>query len=405
MTNSHLRLQVPAGVRDLLPGEAQRKRSLENAFEKTFRVWGYREVITPTFEYYDALSTGRGADEDARLYKFIDRQGHILTLRPDMTTPIARLASTRMRDEAFPLRLFYMANGFSFEDPQAGRQREFYQSGIELIGDSSPFADAEAIAIAVEILKASGLQNFKVSIGHVDILYGMMEELGLPEAHKGRIKAALSNKNYVGLEELLDEFEVSETEKENFMHVITARGGREATAEAGRFAENAKTAAALTALENVYDALKAYEVTSHVEIDLGVLRGLDYYTGIVFEGYSAFLGFPILGGGRYDNLLGRFGFECTATGFALGMERLLLSLEKEGNEISPAPDADCLIIYNPSQADAAFKKARELREAGQVVVTLRSDMENPSDLAGSAVPGSQRMPAKELIFINDNKGL
>jgi len=142
-----------------------------------------------------------------------------------------------------------------------------------------------------------------------------------------------------------------------------------------------------------------------VEIDLGVLRGLDYYTGIVFEGYSAFLGFPILGGGRYDNLLGRFGFECTATGFALGMERLLLSLEKEGNEISPAPDADCLIIYNPSQADAAFKKARELREAGQVVVTLRSDMENPSDLAGSAVPGSQRMPAKELIFINDNKGL
>ncbi|WP_418791698.1 ATP phosphoribosyltransferase regulatory subunit [Phosphitispora sp. TUW77] len=402
MTNSHLRLQVPAGVRDLLPAEAQRKRTLENAFEKTFRVWGYREVVSPTFEYYDVLSTGRGADEDARLYKFIDRQGHILALRPDMTTPIGRLVSTRMRDEAFPLRLFYMANGFSFEDPQAGRQREFYQSGIELIGDASPFADAEAIAIAVEILKASGLKNFKISIGHVDILYGMMEELGLPEDQKGRIKTVLSNKNYVGLEELLDEFKISDCEKGKFMHVITTRGGGEATAEAGRFANNPKTTAALRALENVYDALRAYDVTPYVEIDLGVLRGLDYYTGIVFEGYSAYLGFPILGGGRYDNLLGRFGFECTATGFALGMERLLLSLEKEGNKISQAPDADYLIIYNPSQADTAFKKARELRELGQVVVTLRADMDPISYPKGSLETGS-RISAKEVILFNEDK--
>jgi len=373
MTKDRLKLQIPAGVRDMLPGEALRKRSLENIFEQTFRLWGYNEVVTPTFEYYEAMSIGRGAEEEAQLYKFIDRQGHILTLRPDMTTPIARLVSSRMRDALFPLRVFYMANVFSFEDPQAGRQREFYQSGIELIGDGSPFADAEVIAIAVEILKAAGLQNFKVSIGHVDILYGMMEELGLPEAQTGRIKAAVSNKNYVGLQELLDEFNVPAAGKERFMQVIAMRGGKNVIDEAGRAAGNKSALAALTALGSVYDALEAYEITPNVEIDLGVLRGLDYYTGVVFEGYSAYLGFPILGGGRYDNLLGQFGFDCPATGFALGMERLLLSLEREGNGNTFVPAPDYVILYNPAQASAAFKKARELRTEGSVVVTQQAD--------------------------------
>ncbi len=389
---NHRKSEIPAGVRDLQPAEAQRKRNLENIFAGTFRTWGYQEAVTPAFEYYDALSAGRGDEENARLYKFIDRQGHILTLRPDMTTPIARLVSSRMRDARFPLRIFYIANVFSFEDPQAGRQREFYQSGIELIGDASPFADAEVIAVAVEILTASGLQNFKISIGHVDILYGMMEELGLPETQKGRIKAAVSNKNYVGLQELLDEFNVPAAGKERFMQVITTRGGKNVAKEAGRLAGNAKTRAALKVLGRVYDALAAYEVTSRVEIDLGVLRGLDYYTGVVFEGYSAYLGFPILGGGRYDNLMGQFGFPCPATGFALGMERLFLSLEKEGSQNSISAEPDYVILYKPDQAGKAFKKARELRDGGNIVVTRQISDKNVSE---------EYKPAKATIVMSD----
>ncbi len=373
MTKERLKMQIPAGVRDILPAEALRKRGLENSFERIFRLWGYNEVITPVLEYYIAMSVGRGAEEEAQLYKFVDRQGHILTLRPDMTTPIARLVSTRMQDTVLPLRLFYIANVFSYEDPQAGRQREFYQSGIEMIGGASPFADAEVIAVAVEILKSSGLQNFKVSIGHVDILYGMMEELGLPEDETGRIKAAVSNKNYVGLEELLDEFNVPAEGIGRFMQVITMRGGKTIIEDAGCTAGNKKTREALAFMGSVYDVLEAYEVTPHVEIDLGVLRGLDYYTGVVFEGYSAYLGFPILGGGRYDNLLEQFGFDCPATGFALGMERLLLSLEREQNGTPPVPPPDYVILYTSAQAPAAFKKARELRNAGSVVVTLQAD--------------------------------
>lgn len=370
MTKQQLKLQVPMGVRDLLPEEALRKRNLENVFEKTFRLWGYREVVTPAFEYYEALSEGRGAEEDSQLYKFIDRQGHIMALRPDMTTPIARLVGTKMRDAGLPLRLFYMANVFSFEDPQAGRQREFYQSGIELIGDNNPFADAEVISVAVEMLKASGLRSFKVSIGHVDILYGLMEELGLPEDQKGRIKAAVSNKNYVGLQELFEEFNIPAPAKERFMQVITTRGGRNVIDTAGKLVSNRKTLEALRVLDSVYAALEAYDVTDYAEIDLGVLRGLDYYTGVVFEGYSAYLGFPILGGGRYDNLLEQFSFTCPATGFALGIERLLLSLDREGSGNEGLPAVDCLILYRPSEAQAAFKKARELRENGMTVVTM-----------------------------------
>lgn len=389
MTNERLKIQTPIGVRDLLPIEAMRKRQIEKAFENTFRTWGYQEVVTPTFEYYDSLSIGRGGEEDAQLYKFIDRQGHILALRPDMTTPIARLVSSRMRDEKLPIRLFYMANVFSFEDPQAGRQREFYQSGIELIGDQGAFADAEAIAIAVETLKASGLSNFKVSIGHVNILYGIIEEMGLPEEETGRIKAAVSNKNYVGLQELLDEFKVVGLGREKFMQVITSHGDKKILDEVGHLVSSPKTLAALRDLKNVYEALEGYEVTSHVEIDLGVLRGLDYYTGVVFEGYSAYLGFPILGGGRYDNLMGQFGFACPATGFALGMERLLLSMEKEGNQTDVVSQPDYLITYDSTQASKAFKKARELRDSGHVVVTYH--------LEGGGSEALPEVPVKSVI--------
>lgn len=394
MTNDQLKMKIPVGVRDLLPDEAYCKRKLENAIEKTFSTWGYREVSTPTFEYYEALSVGRSAEEDANLYKFIDRHGHILSLRPDMTTPIARLVSSKMRDNNLPQRLFYMANVFSFEDSQAGRQREFYQSGIELIGAGSFFADAEVIALAVEVLKASGLKNFKVSVGHVDVLYGMMEELNLPEAQKGRLKAAVGNKNYVGLQELLDEFKVAAQAKDRFMRIITTHGDLEAVREAQGLAHNSKTGTALATLISVYHALEAYDITANVEIDLGVLRGLDYYTGVVFEGYSAHIGFPILGGGRYDNLMGQFGFQCPATGFALGMERLLLSLDREGSQTDVYPGPDYLIEYHPDQAPAAISKARELRESGAAVIICPVD-----GSSGKTGDGKGDAPRKALISV------
>lgn len=385
--NRSLKQKIPAGVKDILPQEAMYKRVLENNIYKIFNGWGYQEVITPVFEYYQALSVGRGGEEVDKIYKFIDRQGHILALRPDMTTPIARLVSTRMREWELPLRLFYMANVFSFEDPQAGRQREFYQAGVELIGDASPNADAEAIAIAVEALKASGLKKFKISIGHVDLLYGMTEELKLDQDQTRLIKEEVSNKNYVGLQELLVKFDISAGAQETFMKIITMRGNQNIISRASEIVNNPKSLKGLKDLRAVYENLKAYNVTDYVEIDLGVLRGLDYYTGIVFEGYSAYLGYPILGGGRYDNLMGQFDFQAPATGFALGLERLILALQKEGrlNDASLGPDY--VILYRNERACEAFGKASALRESGQVVITSCIDGDDKDGSEDIAKPG------------------
>lgn len=362
MARSHLKLQVPAGVRDLLPEEAWRKRETENLLAALFHRWGYREVVTPTFEYYEALATGRGVEQEEQIYKFLDRQGHILTLRPDMTTPIARLVATRMREEPLPLRLFYVANVFSYEDPQAGRQREFYQAGVELIGSAEDSADAEVIALAVDAMQKSGLRNFKVTIGQVDVFNGLVEELKLQEAEIKRIKNTVANKNFVGLQELLDEFRVAEADRDRFLRVMTMHGGPEILADAAGMVANRKYQDAIKNLGRIKELLDHYNMADYVSYDLGLLRGLDYYTGVVFEGYTTALGFPICGGGRYDRLLGQFAYRAPATGFAMGLERLLLALERSGDEAAPA--YDYLIVFAPGRSAAALQKAAELRQAG-----------------------------------------
>lgn len=362
MAKSHLKQQIPAGVKDLLPEEAWRKREAENLLAALFHRWGYREVVTPTFEYYEALVTGRGAEQEEQIYKFLDRQGHILTLRPDMTTPIARLVATRMKEEPLPLRLFYIANVFSYEDPQAGRQREFYQAGVEFIGSAEDAADAEVIALAVEAMQKSGLRNFKVTVGQVDVFNGLVEELKLKEAEIKRIKSTVANKNFVGLEELLDEFRVAPADRDRFLRVMTLHGGAEVLATAAGLMNNRKSRDALQNLGRVKELLDQYNVADHVSYDLGLLRGLDYYTGIVFEGYTTALGFPVCGGGRYDRLLGQFACPAPATGFALGLERLLMALERNGEEALPV--YDYLIGYAPGRSAEALQKAGELRQAG-----------------------------------------
>lgn len=381
MARSHLKKQVPAGVRDLLPEEAWQKREMENLLAALFHRWSYREVVTPTFEYYEALVTGRGAEQEEQIYKFLDRQGNILTLRPDMTTPIARLVATRMKEAPLPLRLFYIANVFSYEDPQAGRQREFYQAGVELIGSAEDTADAEVIALAVEAMQKSGLQNFKVTVGQVDVFNGLVEELKLKESEIKRIKATVANKNFVGLQELLDEFKVSAADRERFQRVMTLHGGAEVLTAAAELVNNAKSQEALKNLNRVSELLENYHVTNYISYDLGLLRGLDYYTGIVFEGYTTALGFPICGGGRYDRLLGQFACPAPATGFALGLERLLLALERNGGE--DAPDYDYLIVFTPGQSAAALQKAGELRQAGFTVEVnpLGADGGTPAEYA------------------------
>lgn len=368
MANGKLPNQIPQGVRDLLPEEAFLKREMETRFSKLFQRWGYQEVVTPTFEHYESLIKGSNWGLEEKLFKFLDRQGQILALRPDMTAPIARFTATRLKESMLPLRLFYLANVFGYIDPQAGRQREYYQAGVELIGSPQGVADAEVIALAVETLKAAGIKNFQLSLGQMDVFNGLMEELKLPEEEIIIVKNLISNKDFVGLEEHLQGQPLSSQDRERLICLTTLHGGPEVIEEARQLIGNPKGALALDNLAQVYQLLEFYGVADKVAMDLGLLRGFDYYTGIVFEGYTTALGFPICGGGRYDKLLGQFGHECPATGFALGIERVLLALSRQGNWQEP-DSPDFFLVFPGNRRGEALAKARELREQGKIVET------------------------------------
>lgn len=365
--NIALLTQIPAGTKDFLPNDAKRKRMLETRWSALFEQWGFREIVTPTLEYFQVLTAGVGTSLEPKMYKFLDRANNILALRPDMTTPIARVAASRLKDQPLPLRLYYIANVFQHvAQIQAGRQCEFYQAGIELLGAGTPMADAEVIALAVEALRETGLNGIQVSIGQVDFINGVMEETGLPAAERQAIKLALVNRDFVGLTKLLQESKLSPEKQAFLTRIPLMHGQEEVIQEALTMTEHYKARQALQNLHTIFAMLKMYGIADYVNVDLGLIRDFDYYTGMVFEVYTPGLGFPICGGGRYDNLVEQFGNAIPATGFAIGVERAILALQRQGYKFPVEPER-YLVIYREGFETQAVQKARELRAEGHVV--------------------------------------
>ncbi|MCK8824243.1 ATP phosphoribosyltransferase regulatory subunit [Fuchsiella alkaliacetigena] len=361
------KMQTPSGTKDYLPAEAKKKRYLEEQIISLFSEWGYQEVITPTFEFFSALSIGTGSELQEKMYKFFNRQGEIMALRPEMTAPIARLVTNRFSGQEIPLRLSYLANVFRYEAPLAGRKREFYQAGVELIGCEESLADAEIIALAIEALERVGLKNFSLDIGQVDYFMGLMEKMELEPEVKSKLKKCLTKKDFVALENLVSNTALSDSEQEAILSLPKLRGGKEIIKQAKELIVNGKSQAALESLEDIYQQLEELGVAEQVTLDLSTLRGLDYYTGIVFEGYTNDLGFTICGGGRYDNLLGEFGEPNPAIGFSVGIDRLILSLENQGVKL-PTVEEDTFIFYAKDYRQQAIELARRLRQKGEQVV-------------------------------------
>ena len=375
--------QVPPGVRDLLPVEAGVKREIEKKFAELVHSWGYLEVSTPLYEYYENSLVKESSQED-KIYKFLDRNGHLLALRPDMTLPIARLAATRLKDAALPLRLFYTGHAFVYDSPQAGRQREFYQAGVEILGDNSADADAETVILAVKALLAAGIKEFQISLGHVGIFHGLAGDLGLPAEQVEELKTAIGNKDYVLLRELLGRFNITPSDQARVMKVLNMRGGAYVLAEARQLVGSGKAHSALDNLEEIFTVLKAYKVDSHVILDFGLLRKLDYYTGLVFEGYTGSLGFPLCGGGRYDNLTGQFGRDIPATGFALGVDKVMLVLDRQEG-LNKDIRCDYLIRYTRANRPGAVKQASQLRAAGHTVTVELIGSQDKANTCDSGV--------------------
>jgi len=359
--------QLPKGARIYLPDEAERKRHVEASLLDVFRRWGYREIVTPTFEFSDVLATGTDVDVQGNMFTLVDREtGRTLALRPDITPQIARVVATRLRDEPKPIRLAYVTNVFRYDEPRVSHYREFYQAGVELVGLDQPEAEVEVIAMAIEGLRALGLERFQIDLGHPDFFRGLLDEAKTDAAQGRELRAALARKDGSTLERLVTDLAPPAHVRDALLALTTLFGREVVLERAAGFARNDRSARALANLAEVYRLLKIYGLAESVLLDLGEVRGFDYYSGTYFEAYVAGFGASIAAGGRYDDMLGRFGYDCAAVGFAFDVGRALSVMETQGVPVA-LPGPDFFIIDFTRDKTAALSLARRLRDLGASV--------------------------------------
>jgi ATP phosphoribosyltransferase regulatory subunit len=314
---------IPAGTRDVLPDEMRELRALSNRLHDAFERAGYGEVWTPAIEYEEVLRRGdeRAAGAGFRLF---DDRGNLLALRSDMTIPIARVVATRYAEAPLPVRLCYFAHSYRAVERGRGQPREFLQAGVELVGAPAPEGDAEVIALVVKALDEAGLRRHRVGVGDGDLYRGLLAALGVPVEERTPLLEALSRRDLVGLEAQLDRLGLGAEARRLLADLPTMRGGPEVLERAegpvGGPIENLRALHALLAERGVAD---------RVIFDLGLVRELGYYTGAVFEVYDPAVGFALGGGGRYDELLGRFGRPLPACGVALDVTRVHIAQAEE----------------------------------------------------------------------------
>lgn len=359
---------IPAGMRDWLPPEAGTKRELINKLLGNMAQWGYEEVSSPLLEYYQVFNKNESGTGPDNLYKLIERDGSILVLRPEMTIPIARIIGGKITGSA-PWRLMYGEEVFRYELVQAGRQRGFTQVGVELVGENSLEADSEVLALAISSLRCIGIEKFTVSLGHMGVLKGLLSSLNWEKELLDELRMLILEKDFVGLGQLLEKAGLAETEKEGFLKLLTQPLSlNELKTVIGRSDGEIQTA--LQEIERIIELLDAYGYSQYIQIDLSTLRSQDYYTGIIFEIYTVGIGYPIGGGGRYDGLLRQYGPDQPATGFALGIERIMLSFppkQEMKKTVLLAGEAET----NPTPR-ALAEKAESLRHEGKnVILELR----------------------------------
>jgi len=254
---------------------------------------------------------------------------------------------------------------FRYEQAQTGRQCEFYQAGVELIGSASVAADAEVIALAIEGLRRAGLKDFQICLGQVAFINGIMHQVHLTDEQQEKIKTAMEKRNFVDLDNIIDHIDLPKNTRDILKKIPLLHGREEMLEKAYAMAMSEQSRRALDNLCEIYRLLKVYGAADYVSFDLGVIRDFNYYTGMVFEAYSPVLGFPLCGGGRYDSMLSDFGSFCPATGFALGIERILLALEREGLP-TPSIKKDVYVAYAEGKAADAITKISEVRAQGKI---------------------------------------
>ncbi len=361
-------LHTPEGVRDIYNGECQRKLAVENKILGTFYQYGYEHIETPSFEYFDIFNKDRGSVGDKEMFKFFDRDNNTLVLKPDMTPAVARCVAKYYMDDTMPLRLCYLERTYKNNTSYQGRLKETTQTGAELIGDDSEQADAELLAMVIESLQQTGLKEFQVEIGHADFFRGLTEEAGMDGQTREDLRELIENKNYFGVEELLDSQEISEESRQSFLTLMELFGSADQLSHARELTRSPRALAALSRLERIQHLMEAYGLSDYVSYDLGMVSRYQYYTGIIFKAYTYGTGDYIVTGGRYDRLLEQFGKNSPAVGFAIEVNQVLLALSRQQIQV-PVKQANVLILFEPTAEKQAIRLGQHFRSLGMYAVS------------------------------------
>ena len=365
-------LHTPEGVRDIYGGEYHQKLEVESRLHENIRLYGYEEIQTPTFEFFDVFSKEIGTTPSRELYKFFDKEGNTLVLRPDFTPSIARCAAKYFGEEELPLRLSYVGNTFTNTSNLQGKLKESTQMGAELIGDGSVEADGEIISLVIQSLLHAGLERFQITIGQVEYFKGLCEEAGLDEETELDLRACISGKNYFAARELLQERKVAEPYHSRLLKVADMFGDMCSLPEAKEMVNNARSLAAIERLEKLYEVLQAYGVAEYISFDLGMLSKYKYYTGVIFKAYTYGVGDAVVKGGRYDGLLRQFGKEAPAVGFCMVIDSILEALSRQKVRL-PAPDPVQIVSYGPDNFHEKLAEVQKLRQEGRAAL-LRNEV-------------------------------
>lgn len=368
MTNQIL--HTPDGVRDIYNGECKKKLVLQNKLLSSLRSFGCQDIETPSFEFFEVFGNQIGTTPSKDLYKFFDKNGNTLVLRPDYTPAIARCSVKYYMDEELPVKLCYMGNTFTNSSDYQGRFKEVTQCGAESIGDASVYADAEILAMTVDALKASGLKDFQIAVGHSQFFKGLIEASKLSEDVEIELKEYILNKNFFGVEEILKANSIDEDLK----YLFSLLGMFEASIGDLEKARNISVSypaifTALNDLCNLFQCLKVYGIEKYVSCELGIISDYQYYTGIIFAGYTYGTGEAVVKGGRYDKLLKQFGKDCPAIGFAIVVDQLMAALSRQKIEI-PVENELVYIVYKEEFFQKAISLAMNHRAEGHLVQTI-----------------------------------
>lgn len=356
--------RLPEGVQDLLPAECYNLNLIRRKLEECFIAEGYTAVQSAALEYYDTYAEIKNRIPQNKMFKLTDGDGSLLVLRPDMTLSVARMAATKsIPDYA---KISYFSNVWRYDKPGGFSIREIYQAGVENLGVSNAFSDAQTVAFAIECLLKLGLKDFIIDIGHVGFFKGILEESGLDEESVEQVRVYVNAKDSVGAQALLKKHNAPQKTVTALSALPTLFGGVEVLSRAEKYTDNPNALQALCRLKEVYALLDGFGFAKYVSFDLGTVKDLSYYSGIVFTGITKAIGSPVLSGGRYDNLADDFGKHIPAVGFAVGLKRILIALERQG-DLRFVSCPDVVIVAQAGSEKEAYHVQKELQKRGKRV--------------------------------------